>query len=77
MDGTVTYLKENLNQSVSDETEVVLRISDNGHCVFSSDMMEWKDYFEEGKEVEFTLSSVGKDSTFHVIPMKWQTGTNV
>ena len=68
MDGTVTYLKENLNQSVSDETEVVLRISDNGHCVFSSDMMEWKDYFEEGKEVEFTLSSVGKDSTFHVIP---------
>lgn len=36
MDGTISYIKENLNTSVSDENEVVFKISDNGHCVFSS-----------------------------------------
>ena len=75
MDGTISYIKENLNTSVSDENEVVFKISDNGHCVFSSDLMEWKDYFKEGTEVEFVLSSVEKDNVFHVIPYEMENWT--
>lgn len=37
--------------------------------------MEWKDYFKEGTEVEFVLSSVEKDNVFHVIPYEMENWT--
>lgn len=68
IDGTVAYVKENLEGTSSIAGEKVISVMDIGECTFCSDQIEYADYFEEGQPVELLVS--GRSDSCLVVPYK-------
>lgn len=57
MDGTVFWMKENLEGSTCTRDEVIIRIIDSSECLFVVQGAEYADWFEEGVPVEMRITS--------------------
>ena len=68
MDGTVAYVKENLEGTYSVADECVVTIMDVTQCTFCSEQVEFADYFVEDQPVEIQIS--GQSDPCVVIPYK-------
>lgn len=68
MDGTVAYVKENLEGTYSVADECVVTIMDVTQCTFCSDQVEFADYFVEDQPVEIQIS--GQSDPCLVVPYK-------
>ena len=55
MDGTVSYVKQDLEGSTSVKDETVIKIIDGTECVFESESVEYADCFSEGTQAEFLI----------------------
>lgn len=68
MDGTVAYVKENLEGTYSVADECVVTIMDVTQCTFCSEQVEFADYFVEDQPVEIQIS--GQSDPCLVVPYK-------
>lgn len=68
MDGTVSYIRSNLEGASSIKDEEIIRIIDSSECLFAVDVVEYASYFEEGVGVEMSISSGTAAGTYSLIP---------
>lgn len=55
MNGTVSYVKPDLEGSVSVQGETIIKIIDGTECVFETDSVEYAEFFEEDTQADFLI----------------------
>lgn len=70
MSGTVSYVKEELAGGTSKEGDTIITIIDSSECIFSSDMIEYSDFFTEEMEVKMEISTGSAAGQYTIIPYK-------
>lgn len=55
MSGTVTYVKPDLEGSISVQGETIIKIIDGTECVFETDSVEYAEFFEEDTQADFLI----------------------
>ncbi len=70
MSGTVSYVKEELAWGTSKEGESIITIIDSSECIFSSDMIEYGDFFTKEMEVNMEISTGSAAGQYTIIPYK-------
>lgn len=68
MDGTISFLKSNLEGSASIAGEEIMRIIDSTECLFAVDSPEYAQYFEEGSRTAMSISSGTGAGNYELIP---------
>lgn len=68
MDGTISFLKSNLEGSASIAGEEIMRIIDSTECLFAVDKLEYAQYFEEGTRIEMSISSGTGAGNYELLP---------
>ncbi len=74
MDGTISFLKSNLEGSASIAGEEIMRIIDSTECLFAVDKLEYAQYFEEGTRINMSISSGTGAGNYELLPYdmdKW------
>lgn len=68
IDGTISFLKSNLEGSTSIAGEEIMRIIDSTECLFAVDLTEYAQYFEEGVTVSMSISSGTGAGNYELLP---------
>lgn len=69
MDGTISYVQDQLVGSLTTAGDTVITIIDSSVCAFTSESMEYKDYFSEGEPVLITTGFGAKQQEREAYPM--------
>ncbi len=70
MDGTIFFIKPNLEEAVSREGEKIMTIVDATECIFVSDEIEYASYFAEDSELDAVIGSGNKAENRKLVPYK-------
>lgn len=70
MDGTIFFIKPNLEEAVSREGEKIMTIVDATECIFVSDEMGYASYFTEDSELDAVIGSGNKAENRKLVPYK-------
>ncbi len=68
MDGTISFLKSNLEGSASIAGEEIMRIIDSTEGLFAVDKTEYAQYFEEGTRITMSVSSGTGAGNYELLP---------
>lgn len=68
MDGTISFLKSDLEGKASIAGEEIMRIIDSSECLFAVDKTEYASYFEEGVRVAMNISSGTGAGNYELVP---------
>lgn len=70
MNGTVFYVKSNLEGSMSRAGERVVTLVDASECVFVSEDVEYRSYFDKETEVDVVVGRGKNAQTYRLIPYR-------
>lgn len=70
MDGTVSYVRESLVGSLTSAEETLITIIDSSVCAFTSENVEYKEYFKTEEPVVITTGFGAKKEEKEAYPMK-------
>lgn len=73
MDGTVSFVKQNLEGSLTIKDETVMKVIDGTECVFASDSVEYAQYFTEETQAEFLIVTSGGVINCYLKPFQMDT----
>ena len=73
MSGTVSYVKPDLEGSVSVKDEMVIKIIDGSECVFESESIEYADCFTEDTQAEFLIVTDSGAVQCHLKPFDMES----
>ncbi|MBO5165174.1 MAG: biotin/lipoyl-binding protein [Lachnospiraceae bacterium] len=73
MSGTVSYVKPDLEGSVSVKDETVIKIIDGSECVFESESVEYADCFTEDMQAEFLIVTDSGAMQCHLKPFEMES----
>lgn len=68
MDGTISFVKSNLEGSASIEGEEIMRIIDSSECLFAVENVDYAPYFKEGVATAMNISSGTGAGDYELIP---------
>lgn len=68
MDGTISFLENDLEGSVSIVGEEIMRIIDSTECLFAVEKAEYAQYFSENSRVAMNISSGTAAGNYELIP---------
>lgn len=69
MDGTISYVEDNLENSLTTADDTIITIIDSSICAFTSTDTEYMDYFKEGDAVNISVGYGGKQEEKEAYPM--------
>lgn len=72
MDGIVSYIKDDLIHCLTTADETVIKIIDSSVCSFTSEDIDYKDYFKEGQTVMITIGYGVKAIQKEAYPMNFK-----
>lgn len=75
IDGTVSFVKDNLYNSLTEADEKIMTVIDTSLCAFISEKIKYKDYFEEDTPVTIStgFSSTAKEyEAYPVNKAEWE-----
>ncbi len=68
MDGTISFLKSNLEGSASIAGEEIMRIIDSTECLFAVDGAKYAEYFDADTKIAMSISSGSGAGNYELIP---------
>lgn len=72
MNGTISWIRENLKGSTTVRDEKIMTVIDGSSCYFVVERTEYASYFEEGVEVDMTIVSGTGAGQYKVVPYKME-----
>lgn len=70
MDGTISFLENNLEGSASIAGEEIMRIIDSTECLFAVEKVEYAKYFNEDTHVAMNISSGTGAGDYELVPFE-------
>lgn len=70
--GQVTKVKDYLEGSTAVKDETVIKIIDNSQCIFTTDKVDYIDYFEEDKEYTLSIIAGKYAGDYKVVPYDYE-----
>lgn len=72
MSGTVSYIKPDLEGSISVQGETVIKIIDGTECVFVTHSVEYAEFFEENTSADFLIVTISGAVQCKLVPFQME-----